>query len=254
MDNSKQHNEEWFDHEAFWQDLYPFMFPQKRFDDAVEEVDKILELTKPKGKAVLDLCCGPGRFSIAFAKRGFTVTGVDKTIFLLDKAKEKAKASKADIEWVYEDMRDFVRNESFDLALSMFTSFGYFDNKQEDILVLMNILESLKPGGSCLIDVVGKEWLAKVFQPTISEQLPDGSTLVQRHEVFDDWTRIRNEWILIKEGRAKSYRFHHTIYSGQELRDRLELVGFHNVKILGSLDGEPYGPESIRLIALGQKP
>jgi hypothetical protein len=101
--------------------------------------------------------------------------------------------------------------------------------------------------------VVGKEILAKLFQPTMSSVLPDGARLVQRHEIFDDWTRIRNEWILIRKGRAKTFKFHHTIYSGQELRDRMEQVELADVKLYGNLDGEEYGPNAQRLVAVAHK-
>jgi len=245
---------EWFDEESFWIEMYPFLFHEKRFADAFDQVKKIVKLIKPSGKSVLDFCCGPGRCSIALARKGFAVTGVDKTGFLLKKARARARAAKVKIEWVRQDMRDFVRPEGFDLVLSMFTSFGYFSRKQEDVHVLENIFTSLKPGGSCLIDVVGKERLARMFQPTTSGELSDGTRLVERHEIFDDWTRVRNEWILIRKGRSKSFTFHLTIYSGQELRDRLELVGFHHVKLYGDLDGGEYGPDAQRLIAVGQKP
>jgi SAM-dependent methyltransferase len=151
------------------------------------------------------------------------------------------------------DMRDFVREDAFDLVLSMFTSFGYFDDKDEDLLVLRNVLNSLKPGGACLIQVTGKERLARIFQPTTSDVLPDGTKLIQQHEIFDDWTRIRNEWILIRQGRAKSFKFHHTIYSGQELRDCLMRVGFTDVKLYGNLDGDEYGPHAQWLIAVARK-
>lgn len=229
------------------------MFPEQSFVDALEQIGKVLTLTDPQGKSAIDLCCGPGRFSIALAKVGFRVTGVDRTKYLLDKARAKARAAHVKIEWIQMDMRDFVRAEAFDLALNMFTSFGYFDNKQDDVQVLNNILMSLRPGGVCLIDVKGKERLAKILQPTTSDLLPDGSKLIQRHEIFDDWTRIRNEWILIRKGRAKSFNFHHTIYSGQELRDRMYQVGFSEVKLFGSLDGDEYGPNAHRLIAVGRK-
>ena len=244
---------EWFDNDAFWRDLYPVMFPEQRFAVSPEQVEKVLALTKPGGKAALDLCCGPGRCSVALAQAGFKVTGVDRTKFLLDKARARARAAKTKIEWIQMDMRDFVRADAFDLVLSMFTSFGYFDDKSEDLGVLHNIITSLKSGGVCLIDVVGKERLARVLQPTTSEVLPDGTKLIQRHEIFDDWTRIRNEWILIQRGKAKSFKFHHTIYSGQELRDRLEQLGFANVKLYGNLDGDEYGPKASRLIAVARK-
>ena len=245
---------EWFDDDAFWQELYPFMFAEQRFAEARAQIDKVLALTRPAGRTALDLCCGPGRCSMALAQAGFKVTGVDRTKYLLDKARAKARAAKIKIEWVQTDMRDFARADAFDLALSMFTSFGYFDDKQEDLQVLGNILTSLKPGGVCLIDVMGKECLARILQPTISDVLPDGTKIVQRHEILDDWTRVRNEWILIRKGRAKSFKFHHTIYSGQELRDRMEQVGFADVKLFGNLDGAEYGPDAQRLIAVGRRP
>jgi len=245
---------EWFDDDSFWRELYPFMFPEQRFAAADEQVAQALVLTKPPGKSVLDLCCGPGRCSIALAKKGFRVTGVDRTKYLLDKARAKAKAAHVKVEWIREDMRDFVRPGAFALVLSMFTSFGYFDDRQDDVKVLQNMFTSLQPGGACLIEVLGKERLAKILQPTISTVLPDGTLMVERHEIFDDWTRVRNEWLLIRSGHAKSYKFHHTIYSGQELRDHLERAGFVAVKLHGNLDGGAYGPNAERLVAIGHKP
>jgi 2-polyprenyl-3-methyl-5-hydroxy-6-metoxy-1,4-benzoquinol methylase len=123
---------EWFDNEAFWQDLYPFMFPEKCFAETFPKVEKVLSLAKPVGKVVLDLCCGPGRYSIALAKAGFHVTGVDKTKYLLDKARAMARSAEVDIEWLQMDMRDFIRADTFDIAINMWTSFGYFNDKQED--------------------------------------------------------------------------------------------------------------------------
>jgi SAM-dependent methyltransferase len=245
---------EWFDDDSLWRDMFPFMFPPKQFADAVLEVDRLLTLVSPKGKDVLDLCCGPGRHSIPLAKRKFKVTAVDRTRYLLDKAKASAKLGKVKIEWIQADMRDFVRPGSFHLVLSMLTSFGYFDDKNQDIAVLRNMFTSLRPGGTCVIEVGGKEWLARVFQPTTSRIMPDGNLLVQRHEIIDDWTRIRNEWILIRNGRAKTFRFHHTIYSGQELRERMEQAGFADVKLYGDLAGGAYGANAQRLIAVGRKP
>jgi SAM-dependent methyltransferase len=245
---------EWFDDDSFWRELYPIMFPERRIADADEQVAKALKLTNPAGKAVLDLCCGPGRCSVALAKKGFRVTGVDRTKYLLGKAREKAKTARVEIEWVQKDMRDFVRPDSFALVLSIFTSFGYFDDKREDRVVLENMFTSLEPGGACLIDVLGKERLAKILQPTSSTLLPDGNVMVERREIFDDWTRVRNEWLLLRKGKVKSFKFHHTIYSGQELRDRMEGAGFVGVTLHGSLDGDAYGPNAERLIAIGRKP
>ncbi len=244
---------EWFENEDFWTEMYPYLFPEDRFQSADEEVDKILSLVEFKGTHFLDLCCGPGRHSTVLAERGFSVTGVDSTTVLLQKAKARASERKLDVEFVQDDMRRFVRSSSYDLVLNMFTSFGYFDDKDEDLRVLRNIYESLRPGGVLIMEMQGKEVLASKFTAATSEVYPDGTLFVQRREIFDDWTRIRNQWLLIRDEQVRSFKFHHTLYSGQELKDRLSQVGFSNTQLYGDLDGSAYGIGSKRQIALARK-
>jgi hypothetical protein len=148
-------------------------------------------------------------------------------------------------------MRRFVRPEAFDLALSLFTSFGYFPD-EENLTVLRNVRASLRPGGSLAMDVMSKEWLARHYQATRSTRHPDGATLVERTEIVADWTRARTEWIVIRDGAARSWWFEVRIYSGQELRDLLHRAGFGNVALYGGLDGRPYGLEATRLVAVAR--
>lgn len=245
---------EWFDDDAFWRDTFPFMFSEELMGAAPEQVQGALELSGVVGGDALDLCCGPGRCSVALAQRGFQVTGVDRNRLFLDKARDLASEVGVEVAWVEADMRDFVRPAAYDLVLSMFTSFGYFEDAGDDVQVLANTLESLRPGGALVVELMGKEILAAIFQPASVDALPDGSRLVQQREVFDGWSRIRNEWTLIRDGRARTYTFHHSIYSGQELRARMEQVGFVDVRLYGDLEGGPYGPEAERLVAVGRKP
>jgi len=244
---------EWFENEVFWEEMFPHMFSEERLSMAEKEIDKIFALIEFEGQTVLDFCCGPGRHSVVIAKKGIQVTGVDKTPFLLKKAKEKAYAEHVEVEWILEDMRNFVRPNTYNLVLSMLTSLGYFDDKQEDIVVLENMYQSLKSGGICVLDMMGREVLVRDFHPTVSEKHPDGSILVQRREIFDEWSRLRNERILIQDGKAWLFTFHQTIYSGQELKDRLLQVGFAKVKLFGNLDGDEYGPNASRLVAVAWK-
>ena len=245
---------EWFKDESFWKETYNFLFPETIFEDSEGQIENVLKLIDKEITSVLDLCCGPGRCSIVLAKKGFSVTGVDLSPFLLDKAKEKSKSQNLNIEWILEDMRRFVRPLSYDLVLNMFTSFGYFDDKSDDLVVLENVFTSLKPGGAFLIDVMGKERLAKIFQPTISNVLSDGTMVVQHPEIYDDWTHVKNDWTIIKGDCAKTFTFHHTVYSGQELKDLMEQYGFKNIKLYGSLDGSAYDSNAQRLVIVGYKP
>lgn len=246
--------EEWFDQESLWVETYPFLFPEARFAAAVETVDKALVLLQPQGNAALDLACGPGRCSIVLAKRGFKVTGVDRTSFLLEKAKDRSESDRLKIEWVLKDMRDFSRPGAFDIALSMFTSFGYFEDPREDVAVLENVFASLRPGGSFLVELNGKEVLARRYLPSSVDELPDGSVLIERRRIQDDWSRIHTDWFIMKDGKSETFGFQLTLYSGQELRDRLEQVGFMDVKLYGNMDGGPYNVDAVRLIAVARKP
>lgn len=78
---------QWFDDESFWRAMYPFMFSQQRLTDGKQHAEKALRLAKPSGKAVLDLCCGPGRCN---------VEGLHGN--LLDKARTKARSERVKIE------------------------------------------------------------------------------------------------------------------------------------------------------------
>lgn len=99
-----------------------------------------------------------------------------------------------------------------------------------------------------------KERVSRLLEHTIAEKMEDGSLLVQRPEVFEDWTRLRNEWIIIKGERARTFRFDLTVYSGQELRELLERAGFVDINLYGSFKGAPYDSEAQRLIAKARRP
>ena len=246
---------QWFEDESLWVETYPYMFSPARIAAAEEEIDPLLRLVGRKPQTILDLCCGPGRFAVPLARRGFRVTGVDRTSVLLGQGQESGQPRKTlQVEWVQEDMRTFMRPGAFDLAISMFTSFGYFDDKAEDLTVLRNILKSLRPGGALVMDVVGKERVARTFQPANSRKQPDGSVVIDRREVLDDWTRVRMEWTIIKGDTVRVFTIDHTVYSGQELKDRFAAAGFQDVRLYGSMDGAPYGREADRLIAVARKP
>ncbi len=104
-----------------------------------------------------------------------------------------------------------------------------------------------------LIDIFGKEPLARKYQPTSSTQGADGGLLIQRHEIYDDWTRCRNEWILVKGATAKSFNFNTRLYSGQEMKDILFCAGFKDVRLFGDLEENEYGINAERLIAVARK-
>ncbi|MCK4761037.1 MAG: methyltransferase domain-containing protein [Candidatus Aminicenantes bacterium] len=244
---------EWFEDEVFWREVYPYLFPEIRFLGAGEEIEKLLDLIDFKGETVLDLCCGPGRHSVALAQKGFSVTGVDRTALFLEKARALAKKDNAAVEWVLEDIRKFSRPGAFDLIVSLMTSFGYFEDEQENLNVLDMMYRNLKEGGIALFDMVGKECVARHFQATSSTELGDGIIFLERHRIYNDWCRLSSDWIVIENGKAETFTFSHSLYSGREIRELLLAAGFKEVKLFGDLDGGEYGVDSRRLVVAAKK-
>jgi SAM-dependent methyltransferase len=243
----------WFQDDAFWESVFPFMFAEGKFAAAEEEVSKLQNLIGSSFVRVLDLCCGPGRHAIPLDKQGAQVTGVDLSAFLLEKARSRAKAEECSIEWVREDMRTFVRPGQFDLVVNLFTSFGYFGSDDENLSVLRNAFRCLVDGGFFVMDLIGKEVLARRFASSAFEECPDGTIFAQKREIYEDWSRIRVQWLSIRKDNVTRNRFDHALYSGRELIDLLRRAGFRSVRLFGSWNGTPCDLDAQRLIAVAAK-
>ncbi len=245
----------WYDNDTLWDDLAPVLFTKDRWGNALKEVEQLAALIElPPGSAVLDLGCGPGRHSLEFARRGFVVTGVDRTATYLREARDKALRDGLEAEWVEADMLDFRRESAFDVAVSLLTSFGYFDDPADDRLVVENLFASLKPGGHLVMDVMSKEVLVRIFQPRDWHEEPDGTILLEDRKVTRNWSRIDVHWIIIKGQQRHEHRIGHRIYSAAELQGLLAGVGFTNVTAYGSLKGTAYDDDAERLVVVAQKP
>lgn len=241
----------------FWRLYRDAMFNDKTFARGESEVDEILERvageTVPAGMKILDLACGPGRHSLPLALAGHEVTAIDASAYLLDWARERARAADASIDFEQADMREFVKAQAFDLVVCMWSSFGYFEDPAEDIEVLANVHASLASGGSFLLDTMCKEWLTRHIEPVHLRELDDDTLLIERPLIEDDMTRVSNQWILIRGDRADTREWSHNLYSGAELRDRLYSVGFDEVTLYGSLAGDDFDLDAERLVIVARK-
>ena len=245
---------DWFENDAFWEDTGPALFTEERWQAAVLEVERILELVKlPTEATVLDMGCGVGRHTLEFARRGHQVTGVDRTRRYLDEARKKAAEQDLDIEWIQEDMRHFRRDGAFDLAINMLTSFGYFPDATDDGRVAENLFACLKPGGALVIELMGKEVLARQFRPQDWQEQPDGTMLLEQRSIKDGWGALEMRWIIIRGEDIREHRFELRLYSAAELRGLLEAVGFADVTAYGSLEGIAYDDSAQRLVVVARK-
>src|SRR5258708_22021104 len=90
----------------------------------IDQLEALLALRPPL--RILDLPCGQGRHAIELARRGYDVTGVDLSPFLLKIAEERAWADGLRARWLTGDIRQPIPCERLDVVLHLFTSLRYF--------------------------------------------------------------------------------------------------------------------------------
>lgn len=243
----------WHEDDHFWETLYPILFNQRRWDVASYVVEKLIDLLDiHPGAKVLDLCCGPGRHSLELARRGFCVSGVDRTSAYLKIAREKAESEDLKIDLVQEDMRHFCRPGTYDGVISLFTSFGYFEDPKDDQQVLFNVYRSLKDGGKLVMHLMGKEVLARIFQERDWRE-ENGIIIMEERKVEKDWSWVHSRWILLKGGIREEFRVSHRIYSASELAALLKECGFRSISAYGDFEYAPYDHKATRLVMVAQK-
>jgi SAM-dependent methyltransferase len=245
---------EWYEDDTFWETFRDYMFNPARLEQTRAEVDQLVALLKlGSGVRVLDLCCGIGRHSLEFARRGFRVTGVDRTVRYLEQARDGAARENLSIEFVHCDMRAFARREAFDGALSMFTSFGYFEDGADDLRVARNIYESLRPGAKLALDINGKEVVAAKFRERDWNQRADGTIVIEERRVLDGWSKVESHWIQLRGTERRESKLVVRPYSGVELGRLLKEAGFSEVATYGSLAATPYDHRAERLVAVATR-
>ncbi len=246
---------QWFEDEFFWSAWEPYLFSASRMADASLETERTLKLLQVQGGAkILDVCCGIGRHAFELARRGYLVTGVDRTRNYIERARELARSENLTIEFVQADVRSLKGDEMFDGAIDMFTSFGYFDKDDDDIKVAANVCRALRPGGKFVIDLEGRELIARDFRKREWFRHDDGTLGLQEKTVWDGWERLNTKWILIRDGRVvRESDVSSRIYSGSEMRRLLMKAGFASVELYGNLEGAPYDENAARLISVATR-
>jgi SAM-dependent methyltransferase len=243
----------WFENAQFWKDFEPLFFDQKRMETTPGEVNQIISLLSlPANSSILDMACGIGRHSLEFARRGYDVTAVDIAEYYLNQLWEQSQKESLEIEIIKSDMREYVSQSSFDAALLMFTSLGYFTDVKDELKVVRNIYQALNPGGLLLIDQMGKEIVQQIFQPRDWHEI-DGTYWLEERIPDDDWEHLTNRWIIYTKGKIREYKFRLKLYSATELSAMLKQSGFKKIRIYGDLSGTPYDEKAKRLIVIGQK-
>ncbi len=243
----------WFESDEFWRITGPVLFGQPRITEAPGQVENIIKLLNIKpGMKILDLCCGVGRHALEFARRGYNVTGVDRTSAYLKKAALQAKKENLKVNFVQKDMREFAKPSYFDVVLNFQTSFGYFEDQEDDRRVARNIYKSLKKNGAFIIETSSKEVLARIFTPQDWVERDD-FIIMEERKIIDNWSKLYMRWIILRGNEREEVELDFRLYSAAELSALLKDCGFEQIDYYGDLEGNPYDHKAKRMVGVARK-
>ncbi len=163
---------EWF---SSWFDTpdYHILYKNRDYSEASLFIDNISDFLKlqPNSKC-WDLCCGKGRHSIYVNKKGFDVIGTDLSPQSILEANKSANET---LEFYEHDMRKLFRTNYFDVVFNVFTSFGYFEKREDDLHVFDSVRKSLKSNGLFVFDYLNAECVKNSIEAFDSKTI-DGIT------------------------------------------------------------------------------
>jgi SAM-dependent methyltransferase len=226
--------------------------PPERTAREVEQIEQLLSL--PPGSAILDLCCGHGRHAIQLAARGWRVVGLDRSERFLRQAVADAAALGVRVRWVRADMRAVPFAGQFDAAINIFTAFGYFDSDAENLEVLRQVRQALRPGGRFLLEFMHREGIARRFRPAMIDRHPDGLVVLHENRFDLPTSRIEGRVTLLHpDGRRAEYRHTVRVYTATELAAMFAAAGLPVEHLFGGLDGSELTLDSGRLAVIGRR-
>jgi SAM-dependent methyltransferase len=230
--SDKNWYEKWFSNK-YYLEIYSHR-DEKEARDIINLIQRCIPLCT--NSKVLDVCCGAGRHSIELARRGYKVTGFDLSSYLISQAVENlsnSKESELKVEFLIKDMKNFSFSNEFDIAINIFTSFGYFETDEENFKVFGNVKKSLKPGGYFVFDFINPDYLIKSLVSE-SEDVYDGMKILQKR-------RIENNFVYkdIFIGDDK-YTERLRLYNFGDINSVFNSLGFEIVNTFGDYFGNPF--------------
>ncbi len=243
---------DWY--ERSFGDDYLRIYRHRDRHEAVHQVKMMIDwLNLPNGSHVLDLCCGAGRHALALAEAGFRMTGVDLSSRLLSEARETDKGRL--VTWIESDMRrlpdEVTLQGNFDAVVNLFTSFGYFEEDEEQIKVLRQIQKALKPQGRFIIDLLNEGYVREHLV-AYSEREVDGVSISETRRLMNGF--VVKE-IHIEEDGAPFRRYWERVklYTLPAMINMLKGVGLRIDQVYGDYQENVYhARQSPRMIVVGR--
>lgn len=232
--------EEWFDTQLY-EELYA-----NRDEEEAKRLSLLLEDLIPMSRYphILDLGCGRGRHSIALAKKGYKVTGIDLSPRAIEIAQIRAaEESLDDVHFEVRDMR-VPLHQQFDAIVNLFTTFGYFETDEENASVFDSMVQMLKPGGRFIMDYLNAPVVKKNLKSHEHGSMNEVEYQITRY-IEDDMVFKKIEFVDTAQNGAKhTFTERVKLYSLHWFRTQLEKRNLHLTGTYGSYSGDPYIAES----------
>jgi SAM-dependent methyltransferase len=175
--NQDQPTQTWFS-SWFDTDYYHILYKGRNYREAQVFMDNITHyLNLPEKAKVLDLACGKGRHSIYLNQLGFDVLGADLSENSIVIANKNANKT---LHFKVHDMRDPFE-EKYDAIFNLFTSFGYFENDEDNLKTLKSIKESLSEYGFAVIDFMNVTQVLNTLVPEETKTVDDINFHIKRY-------------------------------------------------------------------------
>ena len=209
------------------------------------------------GQRILDAPCGAGRHSLEMARRGYAIAGLDFSIYLLECAQKASNELDGHlnpprfVRGLLQTMP--IRDNTFDFAVCLFSSFGYGESDDENVAVIKEFNRVLKPGGKLVIDVMNRHFIVPRLNP-IYHSVQAGLT-VQEERSFTDRGRRLHNLITVQDGNGdrRQYLYRPWLFNGWELSWMASRAGMKVDKLYGNFHADEYQTESERAMMVAIK-
>lgn len=244
-----EHAIPWF--QDWFGDEYLALYPHRDRAEARQAVELLHATAGPApGHHVLDLGCGAGRHLAELCRLGYNATGLDLSMPMLEAAASEAAGPLL----VRGDMRRIpFRASGFDIVTSYFTSFGYFDDEQDDAQVLREVRRVLRPAGRFLLDFLNADQVVANLRER-DHRTVGGVEVVQERRLLQGG-RIVEKRIAIgtRDGEPqREFVERVRLYRPGELARMLEGAGLAAGPRFGGYDRSPFSRLSPRFIVLAR--
>jgi SAM-dependent methyltransferase len=199
--------------------------------------------------SLLDAGCGTGRYAVALARRGFVVTGIDRSPALLAEALRHPVDASARVRFEPGELLALPAGSGFD-AIVCRGVLNDLVETAERAAVFAAFARALRPGGALLFDV--RDWDASVVGKTAQPVSERRVTTPRGRLVYRSVTRLdpATRRLLIAEHHTlttdsdettASHDFVMRCWSRDELDGLLRAAGFEAMEYAGTYEGASLG-------------